>query len=50
MADLLIPSACPITCMEQPDPPEEVLQFTVGPEAVKLIFKRKETSATKLMG
>jgi len=36
--------------MEQPDPPEEVLQFTVGPEAVNLIFKRKDNFATELKG
>ena len=46
----MIPSARPITCMEQPDPPEEVLQFTIGPEAVKLIFKRKGKYATGLKG
>ena len=29
-------------CIEQPDPPKEILRFTLGPKAIHLIFKRKE--------
>lgn len=42
--------ACLTRAIVQSDPPREVRQFTAGPSALKLIFKRREGAADEIDG
>ena len=46
MIDKSLCSLFHTACIDQNDPPEEVLEFIAGPKTMKLKFKRNEDACT----